>query len=82
MSSSTQGHNLNNFGSTRIDNATTKFQSHQSIGSGEEDFLRFFTINGHGGHVGHVTRLICINVHSHSPSRFHMNIRFKSPNCF
>ena len=36
----------------------TKFQGHQSIGSGEEDFLRF--IYGHGGHVGHVTQLICM----------------------
>ena len=27
----------------------------------------------HGGHVGHVTQLICINFHSHSPSSFHMN---------
>ena len=35
----------------------TKFQGHRSIGSGEEDFLRLFTIYGHGGHVGHVTHL-------------------------
>ena len=34
----------------------TKFQGYWSTGSGEEDFLRFFTIYGHGGHVGHVTR--------------------------
>ena len=26
-----------------------------TYGSGEEDFLRFFTIYGHGGHLGHVT---------------------------
>ena len=38
----------------------TKFQSHQSIGSGEEDFLKVFTIYGHGGHLGHMTLLICI----------------------
>ena len=41
----------------------TKFQGHGSIVSGE-DFLRFFTIYGHGSHVGHVTQLICINFHS------------------
>ena len=41
----------------------TKFQGHWSIGSGEEDFLIFFTIYGHGSHVGHVTQLICINFH-------------------
>ena len=36
----------------------TKFQGHRSFGSGEEDFLKFFTIYGHSGHVGHVTQLI------------------------
>ena len=41
----------------------TKFQGHGSISSGEEDFLRFLTIYGHGSHVGHVTQLICINFH-------------------
>ena len=52
----------------------TKFQGHWSIGSGKEDFFKVFTIHGHGGHVGHVTQLICINFHSYSPSSFHMNL--------
>ena len=60
----------------------TKFQGHQSIGSGEEDFLIFFTIYGHGGHVGRATQLICINFHSYSPSSFHMNFGSKLPYCF
>ena len=60
----------------------TKFQGHWSIGSGEENLLRVLIIYGHGGHVGHVTQLICINFHSHSPSSFHMNFGFKSLNCF
>ena len=60
----------------------TMFQGHWSIGSGEEDFFMDFTIYGHGGHVGHVTQLICINFHSHSPSSFHMNFGSKSPSCF
>ena len=30
----------------------TKFQGHQPFGSGEEDFLKLFTIYGHGGHLG------------------------------
>ena len=59
----------------------TKFQGHQSIGSGEEDF-KVFTIYGHGGHVGHVAQLICINFHSYSPSSFHMNFGSKLPYCF
>ena len=49
-----------------------KFQGHWSIGSGE-DFLKVFTIYGHGGHVGYVTQFICIDFHSHSPSSFHTN---------
>ena len=48
----------------------TKFQGHQSIGSGEEIF-KVFTIYGHDGHFGHVTLLICIFVHSHLPISFH-----------
>ena len=59
----------------------TKFEGHQSIGSGE-DFLRFFIIYGHGGHVGHVTLLICISLHSHSLLSFHMSFGFKWPDCF
>ena len=58
----------------------TKFQDHQSIGSGED--FKVFTIYGHGGHVGHVTLLICISFHSHSPLSFHMSFGFKWPNCF
>ena len=60
----------------------TKFQGHWSIGSGENDFLKVFTIYGHGGHVGHVTQFIYINFHSHIPLSFHMNFGSKSPNCF
>ena len=32
----------------------TKFQGHRSISSGEEAFLKVFTIFGHGDHLGHV----------------------------
>ena len=35
----------------------TKFQGHPSIGSGEEDFLRFLPY-GHDGHVGHLIQTI------------------------
>ena len=60
----------------------TKFQGNQSIGSGEEDCLSFFTIYGHGGHLGHVTLFICINFHSHSPISFHMKFGSKRLNSF
>ena len=33
----------------------TKFHGNPLAGSGEEDFLRVFTIYGRGGHLGHVT---------------------------
>ena len=59
----------------------TKFQGHRSIGSGEDNF-KVFTMYGHGGHVGHVTQLICINLHSYFPSSFHMNLGSKLPYCF
>ena len=59
----------------------TKFQDHRSIGSGE-DFLRFLPYIRHGGHAGHVTLLICISFHSHSPLNFHMSFGFEWPKCF
>ena len=59
----------------------TKFLGHQSFGSGE-DFFKVFTIYGHGGHIGRVTLLICINFQSYSPSSFHVNFGSKLPNCF
>ena len=34
----------------------TKSQGHGPSGSQEEDFKRIFTIYGHVGHLGHVTR--------------------------
>ena len=36
----------------------TKFRGNRPSGSGEEDFLRVFTIYGHGGHLGHVTSIM------------------------
>ena len=48
----------------------TKFQGHRSIGSGVENF----TIYGHGGHLGHVTLLICRNFHSYAPISFQINL--------
>ena len=54
--------NFNNLGSTHLHTPMlhTKFQSHWSFGSGEEEFLDVFTICGHDGHLGSVTLTICI----------------------
>ena len=35
----------------------TKFHGNPPAGSGEEEFLRVFTIYGRGGHLGHVTQM-------------------------
>ena len=41
----------------------TKFRGNWPAGSGEEDFLRVFTIYGHGGHLGHVTSIMSSDFH-------------------
>ena len=38
-----------------------KFQDHMMSGFGEEEFLKVFTIYGHGGNLGHVTWSIYMN---------------------
>ena len=48
----------------------------------EKKIFKVLTIYGHGGHVGLVTQLICINFHSHFSLSCHTSFDFKSPNCF
>ena len=45
----------------------TKFHGNRPAGSGEEDFFKVFTIYGHDGHLGHVTRTIYTNFGSPFP---------------
>ena len=49
----------------------TKFRGNRFTGSGEEDFLKGFTIDEHGGHPGHVTSLIFIYFYFHVPKSLH-----------
>ena len=49
----------------------TKFRENRPAGSGEEDFCRVFTIYGHGGHLGHVTRIMSTNFRYLVPESFH-----------
>ena len=43
----------------------TKFHENRPVDSGEEDFeCFFFTIYGHGGHLGHVTWILQSNFRS------------------
>ena len=59
-----------------------KFHDHRTIGSVEKRFLKVFTINEHGGHLGHVTCTIYIFFLSHSPRRLHTKFGFDWPSSF
>ena len=60
----------------------TKFRENWSTGSGEEDFLKVFTIYGHGGHLGHVSWTIYANFGSPFPRRRHIKFGFDWPSGF
>ena len=49
----------------------TTFRGNGHAGSSYEDFWRVFTIYEHGGHLGHVTRIISTNFHYHEPKSLH-----------
>ena len=48
----------------------TKFRGNRPAGSGE-DFLRVFTIYGHGGHLSHVTSIMSSGFHFLVLESFH-----------
>ena len=58
----------------------TKFRGNWPTGSGEEDFLVFFTIYGRGGHLGHLTRISQSNFRSLYP--WMLYIKFDWPSGF
>ena len=60
----------------------TKFRKNRPAGSGEEDFLRVFTIYGRGGHLGHVTQMPRTNFRSPYPRRLHIKFGFDRPSGF
>ena len=49
----------------------TELYGNRPADSGEEDFLRVFTIYGHGVHLGHVTSIISQNFHCNVPKSLH-----------
>ena len=53
----------------------TKFRGNRLAGSGEEDFLRVFTIYGRAGHLGHVTSIMSSDFHFLVPESFHTKLR-------
>ena len=60
----------------------TKFHENRPTGSGEEDFLRVFTIYVLGGHLGHVTQMPRTNFRSPYPRRLHIKFGFDWPSGF
>ena len=48
-----------------------KFQSSRTL-----VLEKFFTIYGHGGHIGHVTKIIFINICPLFPRRLHIKFGF------
>ena len=59
----------------------TKFCENHPAGSGE-DFLRVFTIYGHGGHLGHVTQVPQTNFRSPYQRRLHIKFGIDWPSSF
>ena len=53
----------------------TMFRENRPTGSGE-DFCRFFTIYGSGGHLGHVTQMPRTKYCPPYPRRLHMKFGF------
>ena len=69
----------------------TNFSGNRPTGSGEEEFRRVFTINGRGGHLGHVTKISDITIKikilgikfkSHYPRRLHKKFQLDRPSGF
>ena len=60
----------------------TKFRGNRSTGSGEDDFIRVFTINGRGGHLGHVIQMPRTNFRSRYPRWLHIKFGFVRPSGF
>ena len=59
-----------------------KFRENRPAGSGEEDFLRVFTIYGCGGHLGHVTQMPRTTLRSLYPRRLLVKFGFDRASTF
>ena len=60
----------------------TKFRENRPALSGEEDFLRVFTIYGHGGHLDYVTLMLQTHFRYPYPRRLHIKFGFDWPSGF
>ena len=79
---STQVDNLNNLGSTHIHNATYQVSRSSVNWFWRRRFFKVFTIYGHGGHLGHVTRTVWTTFRSPDPWRLHMKFGYNWPSSF
>ena len=59
----------------------TKFRGNLPAGSGE-DFLKVFTMCGHGGHLGHGTSIMSPDFHFLVPESFHTKFGSDRQSCF
>ena len=60
-----------------------KFQDNGTASSGVDDFKGFYhTAYGHGGHLGHVTKMIYINFPSAFLRRLHRKFGIDWPSVF
>ena len=59
----------------------TKFHENRPVGS-EKKIFEGFTIYGHGGHLGHVTRIMLTNFHFLVPESFHTKLSLEWPSSF
>ena len=57
------------------------FQNHRPSGSGE-DFIKYFAIYSHGGHLGNATCIIYTNIRSFFLKMLHMKFGFDLPSSF
>ena len=70
---------MNNLGSTctHIDNATYQVSRSSINWFWRRRFFKVFTIYGHNGHLGHVTRTVGTTFRSPDIWRLHMKIGYK-----
>ena len=60
----------------------TKFSGNQPVASTEIDFRPVFTIDGHDGHLGHVTSIMSSDFHFLVPESFHTKFGLDRHNIF
>ena len=73
---------LSNYDGLKSPMLHIKFRGNRPTGSGEEDFLRVFTIYGRGGHLGHVTWISRSNLKWDYPRRLHIKFQLDRPSGF